>query len=604
MKKSLSFKVFFVFLILISSFSLLFIGSFTAPNVSYAASIKDENIIYNSVHKDISINEDKTMEIKETIVLTFARSGINVGLARNVSHANKITRKVNGKEYVTRTISELSNVSVTYDGKKEYFFVEESGDYFYINTGADYDYKEEGQHTYVIKYTYDMGDDLISEFDDFTFDIMDYGFRSLVESFSASITLPKDFTEGKNISDILTFRTNDMRDVSYTAVNMEINGNTITCSCGKLRPNTGLTMQLILPNGYFNTSFAPNGLYIFLIVLCVLSVVGIAGIVLINHLKRRVIVTPEFYPPKGYNALEVARIYRGKVKSKDFASLIIEWAAKGYVEIKVASKRQILLKKLKDMPKPDFGQTALRKEKDYFDELFKHHDIYDTSDYKNKYNRSLSQAVTELYSGESGKTKKKVLFRLAIEALALLPMLFYLIWYSATLQADVPIFFLFLFPIIAVNVFVYVPMPLWFKIIWCGGFGGGPLAAFISAYQYSYDIYNMFYIAMAIFFLGTASGLFIRVFTKDELKVRGQILGFKQFLVTAEIEKLEMMLAEDPEYYYNILPYCYIFGITKKMEEKFNALHVDPPSYCQGASVVVFYSSISHSMHGMGVSSS
>lgn len=603
MKKVLSLNFIIVLIILVCSFSCVLVGSFAKSDVSYA-NIKNDNIVYDSVDKVIKINENKTMEITETIDLTFEKSGINVGLSRNVSRANKITRFVNGKEYVTKTINKLSDVTVEFDGEKEYFFIETSNDYFYINTGADFDFKEAGQHTYVIKYTYDMGHDFIDDFDDFTFDIMDYGFKSTVKSFSATIILPNDFTDGKQLSDILTFRTNNMSALSYEAVNLQVEGNVLKCSFGTLKAGNGLTMQLLLPEGYFNTHFSPSGFYILILVLSIICFLAILIIVIINLTKQKVVVTPEFYPPKDYNALEVARLYRGKVISKDFASLIIEWAAKGYVSIKMKSKKNVLIKKLKDMPQPEFEQEKLRKEKYYFDALFEDGDIYDTSDYMNKYNSSVRIAVSELYKNGSSKTKKKVLLRLGIGVLALLPLLFYLIWFNITIQSAFHFFLMLLFPVIAINIFAYVPMPLWFKIIWCGGFGGIPLGFLFASCDYSCDIFHLIYICIAILIIGTLMGFFIKIFTKEEVKTRGKIIGFKQFLVTCELDKLEMMIAEDPEYYYNILPYCYVFGITKKMEAKFKALHVEEPSYCQGVSVAVFCSALNHSVHGMGVSSS
>lgn len=36
------------------------------------------------------------------------------------------------------------------------------------------------------------------------------------------------------------------------------------------------------------------------------------------------------------------------------------------------------------------------------------------------------------------------------------------------------------------------------------------------------------------------------------------------FLETAEKEKLEQLVFEDPKYFYNILPYAYVLGVSDK----------------------------------------
>lgn len=155
------FKKTFWIIFAIFAVVLLAIGfSFVMPSVGIAqaeTSIKDRNIIYNSVDKDIVINQEKVLDITETITVTFRQSGINLGLSRNVSRINKITVLYKNKKYVKRTVNKLKLLSVTLDGEKEYSFLEKKGDYFYINTGADGDYKEKGVHVYQIHYLYDMG---------------------------------------------------------------------------------------------------------------------------------------------------------------------------------------------------------------------------------------------------------------------------------------------------------------------------------------------------------------------------------------------------------------------------------------------------------------
>jgi hypothetical protein len=45
-------------------------------------------------------------------------------------------------------------------------------------------------------------------------------------------------------------------------------------------------------------------------------------------------------------------------------------------------------------------------------------------------------------------------------------------------------------------------------------------------------------------------------------KMLGKILGFKHFLEVAEKDKLETLFANDPQYFYTILPYTYVLGVS------------------------------------------
>lgn len=74
----------------------------------------------------------------------------------------------------------------------------------------------------------------------------------------------------------------------------------------------------------------------------------------------------------------------------------------------------------------------------------------------------------------------------------------------------------------------------------------------------------------------------VRHRTESYIKALGDLLGFKNFLEVAEKEKLEMLLEENPQYYYDILPYANVLGVSDKWENKFKDLTVQPPEYVVG----------------------
>ncbi|MDE7182379.1 MAG: DUF2207 domain-containing protein, partial [Clostridia bacterium] len=593
--------------LLVLSVALFLSAFFThkdGASISARANMKDTNVEYKSVEKIIKIDEKKSLDVTEIITVGFRSSNINVGLSRNVSRVNKITRIVNGKKYINKTVNSLQLYSVTLNGEEEYSFVEKRDDYFYINTGADGDYKQADIYEYVIHYRYDMSDDMISDFDDFTFDIMDYGFRGAVEKFSATVTLPKDFLGDNKIEDVLTFRTNDMAPLDYEAVNAQFDAQnlTISCSYGRLEKEHGLTMQLILPQGYFANKYKPSSLYWATLGVSIGAVIAIVLIIVASKFALgNTIVTTEYYPPEGYSPLDVGRSYRGHIRGKDFAALVISWANKGLVSIELKGKKRIILRRLKDYDCEEVTDYS-EHEKEFFNSLFGFADVYDTKSRQsiNGGADKLYDAVRALYKFKREQLAALIVKRAVITLISMIPFILCYVWICSVMGGSPAFLVLLVCPLIAISVFIYVPMPIWFKLLWCSFFGAIPFIVILCTATYSvYDICGLFFITVAIFVLGMGSAAFVWAFGKKEKLARGRVLGFKKFLVLAELDKLNALLEENPEYFYDILPYCYVFGITKKMEKKFAALHAKLPEYFSGVSMSELGHSVSSSMRSV-----
>ena len=64
----------------------------------------------------------------------------------------------------------------------------------------------------------------------------------------------------------------------------------------------------------------------------------------------------------------------------------------------------------------------------------------------------------------------------------------------------------------------------------------------------------------------------------------GKLRGFKRFLETAEKQKLEQMVMQHPTYFYDILPYTYVLGVSDKWIEKFESISLQAPNWYDGYS--------------------
>lgn len=69
-------------------------------------------------------------------------------------------------------------------------------------------------------------------------------------------------------------------------------------------------------------------------------------------------------------------------------------------------------------------------------------------------------------------------------------------------------------------------------------------------------------------------GIFMKYKTSQGEEIISKILGFRNFLILAEKNKLEELIMEDPSYFYNILPYTYVSNISDKWIKKFENIKV------------------------------
>jgi hypothetical protein len=72
----------------------------------------------------------------------------------------------------------------------------------------------------------------------------------------------------------------------------------------------------------------------------------------------------------------------------------------------------------------------------------------------------------------------------------------------------------------------------------------------------------------------TAICIFFAIKTRRQTefysRMLGQIRGFANFIKTAEKDRIEMLVKETPDYFFNILPYAWTLELTEEWENKFN----------------------------------
>lgn len=88
-------KIFAVIVLAVAALcaALLFFGG----NKTATAVSVDDNYRFKKIHTEISVNRDKTFNIRETLEAEFFQSGINTGIIRDIQRESKTTRIIDGK---------------------------------------------------------------------------------------------------------------------------------------------------------------------------------------------------------------------------------------------------------------------------------------------------------------------------------------------------------------------------------------------------------------------------------------------------------------------------------------------------------------------------
>ena len=578
-----------------------------------ASAYSPEVFYFDSVRFEANVNKDKTLDVTETLVARWTVTG-KTGLIRDIQRQSKTTRYVNGKKISGKNyFAKISDISATLDGddcdwhilpKNDDFY---NADFFSIEMkhadGSELKFNQ--PYTFVLKYRYDMGDDRLKAFDDLTFDIFGYEMNR-TEAFAAKLTFPEDVTlESGNVT-----ARSAIGGVFEPWTPIEghekfaVNGNAVEIET-EMRAR-GLTLQVILPKGTFTGGVTLFWYYWAFVAAAVAAVIAVA-VLFVKNLPQKPVETVEFYPPEDLSVMHFSAIWHKAVKSKDAAALILKWADMGLITISKAAGSNLILRRNTEYDKDyvlpenvsysdDVAEIVSLSGKKYFD-----------NNAEREYFNTLfsgiggSNAEFSTFSfGISGESEKKKLYdatqnlirsvklekiikpvnktRKLIPFLGLLPTLALIAYNCIIGSTFMPLFF---FIFMAAGTFaggscvkedgtLLSPLIIIFPVM----FFAMPYFCFVWLFAMPlYDYAFLLYIAPVIYVVCMfVLPFFIGRRTEDANKVYGRILGFKRFLLTAELPRIQLLFDENPNYFSDILPWCMIMDISDKVEKRFAAL--------------------------------
>ncbi len=546
--------------------------------------------VIDSYNVNIIVNENNTFDITETITANFYIP--KHGIFRKIPLVNTIKR-LDGTTSKNR--ARLTNLQVN-----EKYTTSKGSNYYQIQIG-DANKTITGTKKYVISYNYNIGQDPNKNYDEFYFNIIGNEWDTVIGNVTFTITMPKDFDESK-----MGFSSGKIGSTNNSNIKYSVTDNTITGRYdGILNKNEALTVRMELDEGYFVGAGYPIGVDTYLyFIIPILSL--IVSLVLWYKFGRddHVIETVEFYPPEGINSLDLGFLYKGRADKEDVISLLIYLANKGYIKIvednSNISSNKFKIVKLKDYDGNDTNEQLFleglfwKSNISIINKKFYNIPISDNIEVtSNDLYNSFYQTLDLILLKTNSKFNKRKIFENTSKKKFIIVLLIIL---SLITMISVPTLqyagvsdlgpslavALFLAPFYAVVLADSIPG--FFKIIWLV-FTVILSSLFIRALPLVDIIKND-----KVLFIGFIIGMICLIGTVILLKLMtkrteygntmlGKIKGFKTFLETAEKERLEALVMQDPSYFYNILPYTYALRISKKWVQKFEQISLQAPNW-------------------------
>jgi uncharacterized membrane protein YgcG len=537
----------------------------------------------NEYNVTMDVASDNSFLLKEEINVTFTEP--RHGIYRYIPLSGTAHSQVDGKLIEQNYKMKVENISV--EGY-EYQVYQENGNAV-IQIGSP-DYLVEGNQSYIITYRVRLYDDGISGYDSLYYNVIPNGWGTTIAASKIIIQMPKEFDSSK-----AEFLAGAYGATDSGSVKWNISENLITGEIERpIQLGEGITFRVVLPEGYFTGEMNTNWAYIIMLLLCIVA--PLISLLLWFSFGRdpKVVKTVEFNAPDGISPAEVGYIVDGIVDEKDLVSLVIYFAEEGYLTIEEIDKGEFILIKKKEM-----GEEAKIYESTFFEGLFNLRDSVTLNELKDDFFSSYQAAAVQL-KAHFTKSKKSRIFTqnsIGARALGMLLMLIpiagiailypiYLMIAPANSIVSIPILFIILAGysiVIAAHDKRDANSKIKYKskVIAGGTLAGLGLAVFIGYGIVFLDLMMVIFsvVASVISFIFTIR---MKQRTKRSAELLGKILGFKEFIRTAELDRIKILSEENPSYFYNVLPYAYVLGLNEKWAKHFEGIAVEPPIWYGG----------------------
>lgn len=585
----------------------IFLGLMGNYNNSFARSRKkkidistiDTGYTIKKLKIDAKVTETNDIQITEEMDVFFNYD--KHGIYRVIPEKNTIIANGDKKQIDAR----VSNISVNEK------FTSTSQDGYKILKIGDKDKTIVGDKKYIIKYTYSIERYNTKEgIDEFYFNIVGDKINTTIGSVEYNIEFPKKY----NKENIYLYAGRDEYKLDGEETVNEEKGIITdvlsdTVLSGKINsmitPFKAVTLRIKLGKDYF--ILRNNYTDILAKIGTAVSVMTFIYTLIILYKYGRDKKLSDIITFKLPKELDVSKTYYLKYKTttdyrKIVPALIIEFANEGYIEIGDGADRQekgIFAKKPKDrfdiIKIKDYNGDQYRKK--IFDAIFSKGDVITEKNIK-KVGQNIVTAVTEgTEVMQNSKFDKEVYDQSGLKhvwkiiGMTIIPLIILFLG-AVSFAGSIGVVFKVISTIaILVSVFLSVMclketsrtttiigVVIQLIIIILMLVYAGVEAKFISGLGS-----GIYYIVSAILLsLQVLISFWMEKKTKKGMMYEAQVNGFVKYIKTAREDELKEMVMEHPTMFFDILPYTYIFGISKLWINKFSNIEIEKPEWYTG----------------------
>ena len=560
--------------------------------VSLTAGANRGGFVYRDINIKAVVHEDNMWEVKETFDIFFSQP--RHGFYRYIPKQFQMEHEVDGEMQTFRYECRITDIDV----EDWEFTTEDSNDEFCIIRIGDADREVEGLQRYVISYTFSYPDDRLAARDSLFHTILGTEFEDPIEHVQFSIKFDKPLPD--DISDRLTVYAGEYgkKDTLGDSLQLSVTPTSIRGKTGSMEPRHGITLYADLPGDYFEGVRTVNPIWLYLClavtVLLILLLAYFHYTVKVPHVTKVI----EFYPPEDISSAEVGTIIDDSVDPLDIASLIPWLAGQGYISIKEVKKGRFFkttdleLTRLKELPAkaPSYQKRLMRM-------LFADGEVVNIKEIGQKPTEfsAIVKALKKHFKGKRQLTQLKWYVWLYI------PLA---VFGTLTLGLNSPValfdtetlaiaFLMFGVPMLSA-VYLRVSksaadlyrgtrrrwlVAIGMTILMYGTWGG--YACTIN-YGAPLNLWAVLAIYIVCHLLVELSGRFL-VDTDYRAQMLGRLLGFQEFIKTAEQPQLRQLQNDDPQYFYKVLPYAMVFQLTDTWTDLFEGIELEKPTWYDSA---------------------
>ena len=544
--------------------------SFTSPQ----AHATDNTMATLNYNVDVEVAKDNSYDFHEHLDMYYVTA--HHGIYRYIPMQGQKIRniKVPGYNYETYTQSGYEVVK--------------------IGSGS---YTLTGENPYDIYYNIAMYEDENSEKDMLLLNLIPTDWETDIMSSKCTVTLPKeaDLSKAKVFSGSYGTASNEDNAVMETGAD----GKTITITASDIPAHHGITLQLELPQGYWEGAPQFGKVSIAQMLLFLLGPVGAFLLWFLFGRDKDMVKTLEFYPPDDLTPGEIGYLVDGKADRQDVISSIVWLADKGYIEIEELDR-----KKFKFIAIQEPGAEVPYYIRLIYDGIFpgtgrerSTAQIGSSTTFGKKFLKS-KDALADMFKGSQAITRPdSVMARWACTIAAMVPAAAFVTWGS--INGDEMGVFGFGWAAFHILVSIRLMCSVYDTIrstskiktvlkslgaIWFFTVGVAMLPLLSDALSILSRPKAL--AVICYLFVGTLVSMFFAVIaiakTDQYTDLLGRVLGFRDFIRTAEIDKLNELVEEDPQYFYHVMPYAYVFGLSNKWIKNFEDLPVTAPNWYRG----------------------